>query len=118
MDQPLSRKKLVHGVGFELLTAIIHKEHSGCGSNFARHNATATRAIFHPQLQCNFQKLLRCHRAIEPGYIVQWQNLLIDKLPEYSEFSIFLQLFGRCCIASAKYAIHSNLYVRRQCNNF
>ena len=24
--------------------------------------ATATVALFHPRLQCNFQKLLRCHR--------------------------------------------------------
>ena len=25
------------------------------------HKATATVALFHPRLQCNFQKLLRCH---------------------------------------------------------
>ena len=47
--------------------------------------AKATRAIFHPRSQCNFQKLLRCHRAekLQPGYSVQWQDLLTDKLPEY-----------------------------------
>ena len=29
---------------------------------FRLHKATATVALFHPQLQCNCQKLLRCHR--------------------------------------------------------
>ena len=29
---------------------------------FRLHKATATVALFHPRLQCNFQKLLRCHR--------------------------------------------------------
>ena len=29
---------------------------------FLLHKATATAALFHPRLQCNFQKLLRCHR--------------------------------------------------------
>ena len=28
---------------------------------FRLHKATATVALFHPRLQCNFQKLLRCH---------------------------------------------------------
>ena len=47
-----------------------------------------TGAIFHPRLQCNFQKLLRCHREenLQHGYTrytVQWQNLLTDKLSQY-----------------------------------
>ena len=29
---------------------------------FRLHKATATVALFHPRLQCNFQKLLPCHR--------------------------------------------------------
>ena len=28
---------------------------------FRLHKATAKVALFHPRLQCNFQKLLRCH---------------------------------------------------------
>ena len=85
--------------------------------------STATRAISHPRLQCNFQKLLHCHRAknLQPGYTVQWQSLLLGKLPEYvfqNQFSIFLQLLRSFCIASARHATHRNLYVRQQCNNF
>ena len=30
--------------------------------------AKATREIFHPQLQCNFQKLLRCHRQLHGAF--------------------------------------------------
>ena len=37
---------------------------------FRLHKATATVALFHPQLQCNFQKLLRCNHKynLQPGY--------------------------------------------------
>ena len=56
----------------------------------------ATRTNFHPRSQCNFQKLLRCHRVekLQPAYTMRWQNLLTDKLPEYIEFAIFRQLFS------------------------
>ena len=42
---------------------------------------------------CTFNKLLRCDHTekFQPGYTVRWQNLLLEKLPDYSEFLIFLQ---------------------------
>ena len=37
---------------------------------FRLRKATATGALFHPRLECNFQKLLRCHceEDLQPGY--------------------------------------------------
>ena len=74
------------------------------------------RVIFHQRLQCQFQKLLCCHRG---EIIAIWLHSAMAKfadrkLPEYSEFSVFLQLFRKCCTASTRHATHRNLYVRRQ----
>ena len=54
--------------------------------------ATASRAILHPRLQGNFQKLLRCHRAekLQPGYTVRRQTLRKERLPQYQDFSVAL----------------------------
>ena len=59
-----------------------------------------------------------CPKILKPSYTVCWQKLLTEKLPEYAEFSIFLQCFRRFYIASARHIAHRNLYVRWQCNNF
>ena len=54
--------------------------------------ATATRAIFSPVIVMQFSEIitLRSRKKLQPSYTVQWQNLLTGKLPQYSEFSIFL----------------------------
>ena len=54
---------------------------------------------------------------LQAGYTVCRKNLPTEKLPEYSEFLIFLQFFGSCCIASARHTTH-NFVVRQQHNNF
>ena len=47
------------------------------------------------------KKATRLHSAMA--------KFAIDKLPEYSELSLFQQLFRRCCIARARHATHRNL---------
>ena len=68
----------------------------GPGSRKATHpsktcKAKATGAIFHPRSQCNFQKLLRCHRAekLQPGYMVRRQDLLTDKFQNVKSLQYF-----------------------------
>ena len=82
---------------------------------------TATRTIFHLRLQCNFQKLLRFHRAEKTatqlyGALAKFTD---RKLPEYSEFSLFLQIFQKmlycqrkiCCTQKFVLATHGNAII-------
>ena len=65
---------------------------------FRLRKASATGALFHPRLKCNFQKLLRCHREenfqhgytggvhvkIQMGMLVQFFGLEIWANPVFS----------------------------------
>ena len=83
--------------------------------------ATATGAIFHLRLQCNFQNCYRrCRREGKfetrlHQYTCDGKICLQNIIRRI--FIFFLQLFRRCCIASARHVTYRNLCMRRQCNN-
>ena len=69
----IQMRMFVHIFGFEIWADPVF---SGGGRVknwryfFRLRKATVIGALFHPRLQCNFQKLLRCHQeeTLQPGY--------------------------------------------------
>ena len=76
---------------------------------------------FSPTIAMRFSEIIALssrEKKLQTGYTVCWQYLQIEKLQEYSEFSVFMQFFRGYCNAGARHATHRNLYVPQQCNNF
>ena len=89
---------------------------------FRLHKATATGALFQTRLQCNLQKLLRCHRDENLQYCynstrcdgkICWQ---INCQYYYKSFQYFCN-FSEDITLSVQDIIHRNLRMWRQCNN-
>ena len=63
---------------------------------------------------CDYNAIFRNYcvaiagKKLQSGYKVRWQNLLKEKLPEYSQISIFLQFLEGVAV-SAQDVLHTEI---------